>query len=49
MNGHILLNKYSKIPGGNIGMFIALQKGEYGTNGLKGLLEQDSKKLHKKD
>jgi hypothetical protein len=22
-NGHIVLNKYSKIPGGNIGMFIA--------------------------
>ena len=29
MNGHIMLNKHSKIPGGNIGMFIAIQDSEY--------------------
>ena len=28
-NGHIVLNKYSKIPRSNIGIFIALHYGEY--------------------
>jgi len=27
MNGHIVLNKHPKIPGGNIGMFIAKKTG----------------------
>lgn len=29
VNGRILLNKHSKIPGGYIGIFIAVQDGEY--------------------
>ena len=29
MNGHIVLNMHSKTPGGNIGIFFAIQDGEY--------------------